>query len=357
MCIDSVVLSGFKSFVNQNIKIKKLTLLTGLNNSGKSSVIQAIRMLQLAYKGSSPLITGHGDVNDLRSKHISLNESIILTLNYIDGRSGTLELSGRFNSKPSICPEIIYVGANRVGPQAYLPVNTSLESYPFIGDSCEYVYDFINKYEGSGYLIPDGVKHDAAQGNTFTYALEGWLHEIAPGIDFKFSTNYKADVSYGEFNKYRPANVGFGLSYTLPIIAATLASVAKPKATDVEWIRDWEIRKNINGNFLIMENPEAHLHPKGQTAMGIMIAKAAASGVQVIVETHSEHVMDGIRIAVKDGVLPHDEVLFHYFSSSSEGITEIETPKIDENGKVEFWPNGFFDQTLKNRAYLAKRTR
>ncbi|GGE77292.1 AAA family ATPase [Shewanella carassii] len=357
MCVGNIYLNGFKSFVSEAVALKSLTLLTGLNNSGKSSVIQAVRMLQLAYKGSSPLIAGHGNVHDLRSKNVSASDSISIALNYKDGRNGTVELCEGSNTKPSLCPELIYVGANRVGPHAYLPVNTSLEPYPFIGDHCEYIYDFINKYESMGYLVPERLKHEKAQGNTFLYALEGWLHEIAPGIDFTFSTNLKADVSYGEFNKYRPANVGFGLSYTLPIIAATLAAVAKPKSQDLEWIMDWESLKNSNGNFLILENPEAHLHPKGQTAMGEMIARAAACGVQVIVETHSEHVMDGIRIAVKNGVLPCEEVLFHYFSSSTEGVTKIETPQIDENGKVEFWPDGFFDQTLKNRAYLAKRNR
>ncbi|ARN30753.1 TPA: DUF3696 domain-containing protein [Acinetobacter baumannii] len=91
--------------------------------------------------------------------------------------------------------------------------------------------------------------------------------------------------------------------------------------------------------------------------MGILLAYAASCGVQVIVETHSEHVMDGIRIAVKDQILNNNKVKFHYLSKTNEGLTKLETPTMDEEGKINFWPDGFFDQTLKNRSKLAKRSR
>src|SRR5690606_40491371 len=96
-----------------------------------------------------------------------------------------------------------------------------------------------------------------------------------------------------------------------------------------DWLVEWEELKSENGVLLVLENPEAHLHPQGQTAMGILLAYAASCGVQIVVETHSEHVMDGIRIAVKDGILESNSVKFHYLSKTKEGLTKLETPVID----------------------------
>ena len=80
-------------------------------------------------------------------------------------------------------------------------------------------------------------------------------------------------------NEYRPTSVGFGIAYVLPVLVALLSANEK--------------------YMVIIENPEAHLHPRGQVAMGELIARAAAAGVQVIVETHSDHVLNGVRLAVK----------------------------------------------------------
>jgi predicted ATPase len=357
--IDELMIKGFKSFVNGHIKFSNLTLLTGLNNSGKSSVIQALRMYCSAFSGASPLLNGHGEVSDLRSDFVNANDDISVSLNFTDNKQGTMVLSNHEVINPLVGPEFFYVGADRLGPQSFLPMNLALDAKPKVGDRGEFVFDFIKRLEEYGYLLPDKMVHPASQGKTFEYVLQGWLTEIAPNVEFSFSTNKKADISHAEIDNYRPANVGFGLSYTLPIIAATLGAAAKaPTMTDQDsWVSQWEQSKSNNGVLLILENPEAHLHPQGQTAMGKMIALAATCGVQIVLETHSEHVMDGVRIAVKEGLVNSNEVKFHYLSKDKDGLTRIDTPKLDSDGKLDCWPNGFFDQTLKNRAILAKRKR
>lgn len=105
----------------------------------------------------------------------------------------------------------------------------------------------------------------------------------------------------------------------------------------------------------MLENPEAHLHPRGQTTIGKLMALAAAAGVQVIVETHSDHVLNGIRVAVREGLLPPDAAVFHYFSRSEKGEICIDSPRIDAQGKLDNWPEGFFDESVKSLAALSSR--
>src|SRR5438046_1441121 len=80
-------------------------------------------------------------------------------------------------------------------------------------------------------------------------------------------------------SEYRPTNVGFGITYALPIVVSILS--ARP------------------GSLVIIENPEAHLHPRGQVRMGELLSLASTAGIQVLIETHSDHVLNGIRLAVR----------------------------------------------------------
>ena len=352
--ISNIKIKAFKTFPDKDILLKALTLLSGLNNSGKSSVIQAMRMYNLASQNESPLLEGHGSVNEVRSKFSSSKESIEVSLFYDDLES-KMSLSEQGVEKPNKYPELIYVGADRLGPKAFLPLNQKLDQHPVIGDKGEFVIDFIEKL--SDCIVPDKLRHPEAQGQTFQYVLQGWLTEIAPGIDFSYNKNSKADITHAEIDNFRPTNVGFGLSYTLPIIAALLGGVStKPVGGWINsWGEDWDKKKADDGCLIVVENPEAHLHPQGQTAMGRLIALAASCGAQVVVETHSDHLMDGIRIAVKEGEISSKDAVFHFFAKTQSGLTDIDSPVLDDNGKLNKWPDGFFDQTLKNRAILAKR--
>lgn len=135
------------------------------------------------------------------------------------------------------------------------------------------------------------------------------------------------EYSFGLSKKYRATNVGFGITYTLPVITALLAAKS--------------------GSLLLLENPEAHLHPRGQAQMGNLLAKAAAQGVQIILETHSDHVLNGIRLAVHDGKISPDDVKLHFFQrriSQEQNISEVISPKMNRKGRIDQWPDGFFDE-------------
>ena len=351
--IDKMKLIAFKTFPNESINFGPLTVLSGMNNCGKSSIIQAIRMYERSFKSLSPLLDGHGLVSELRSKLSSQSADIEIEL-FMKGRSSVMRLSDQSVTPPNFCPIISYVGANRLGPQTSLPLNRSLESFPIVGDQGEFILDYIDKLNDA--IIPPALIHLLSQGQTLEYVLTAWLSEIAPSVEFGFNVNAKTDLAHAVIDNYRPTNAGFGISYTLPIIAAILgmAAVSPSLGWTQDWGREWESAKKKNGALLILENPEAHLHPRGQTAMGQMIALAVACGVQVIIETHSDHLIDGIRIAVKEKLIAAEKVVFHFLSKQKDGVSKLESPKLYSNGKLDFWPKDFFDQTLINRAVLAK---
>ena len=143
------------------------------------------------------------------------------------------------------------------------------------------------------------------------------------GLQYSFVTGKQVS------NKYRATNVGFGISYTLPIIVAVLSSGP--------------------GSLLLIENPEAHLHPKGQAKMGELLACAASCGVQVVVETHSDHVLNGMRLATYGGKINPDDIQLHFFQRREEdGQSQVISPRLDRDGRIDQWPDGFFDEWDKS---------
>ncbi len=99
------------------------------------------------------------------------------------------------------------------------------------------------------------------------------------------------------------------------------------------------------GDMLIIENPEAHLHPGGQSVLGKLCSIAATNGVQLFIESHSDHFLNGIRVAVKVGLIPNDKVkLFFLERGISVHETMVLSPEIDKLGRISMWPQGFFDE-------------
>ncbi|MBT8420171.1 MAG: DUF3696 domain-containing protein, partial [Gammaproteobacteria bacterium] len=76
-------------------------------------------------------------------------------------------------------------------------------------------------------------------------------------------------------------------------------------------------------------------------------------GIQVIVETHSDHVLNGIRRSVKAGRIAPEQVALHFFRSRSEAGAQVTSPQLDRAGNIDAWPEGFFDQFDKDVNYLA----
>jgi len=365
--IQSLHLRNFKCFVDQTIEFAPLTLLSGLNGQGKSSVLQALLLLRQSYHQGLLPDTGlalNGDLVNIGTAKDALYEnaeedSIGFDLHWANGSSSqwnfeynreadvlnltSVPVSPEIFDHPLFGDDLQYLHAERFGPRVFSEKSDfQVRQHRQLGTRGEYAVDFLATF-GRQIKSLKGVLHPKAVSADLFGQTEAWLGEINPGTRLRFVEHPGTDLISLRYalgtegtegyvsSDYRATNTGFGLSYTLPVLVATLS--AKP------------------GALLLFENPESHLHPRGQTKMGELIARAASCGLQIVVETHSDHILNGICIAVRAGILKPDDVCLHFFElQTDEDIirSEVISPRIDRNGRIDQWPDGFFDEMDKS---------
>ena len=232
-----------------------------------------------------------------------------------------------------------YVQAERVGPRKFYPLSEMAARRGELGAHGELAWNYLNDPQNDQLAADDPRRADAT-GHRLVDVVDHWLQDVSPGAHLQLEAVLAADAVLAGFafdrpgdtrsRRHRATNVGFGLSYVLPVVLALLAPP---------------------GALCLIENPEAHLHPRGQTKLAELAARAATAGVQVFVETHSDHFVDGVRIAVRDGLIPADDAAIHYFERQ-EGRAVVSSPSVDADGRLSHWPAGFFDQHDENLAKL-----
>jgi predicted ATPase len=322
-------LKNFKAFEEEDFELRPLTILSGLNNSGKSSVIQAIRLLH----EQKPLT----DLGPLGEYIRSDTKGFILQCRQ-DGKEirFSFDRTGKTVRSESMEGVVSYISADRFGPRNSLPLSID-NSIITVGSRGENIVDFLSRLdnEWDDLRVPDALV--AKEGTGIQENIKEWLRVISPGVDFKYESDHHTDIGRTEFNGHRPVHVGFGLSYVLPIIVSILIHSSQLAGGKTK------------SALLLIENPEAHLHPSGQTGMGEMLALAASCGVQIVVETHSDHLLNGVRIAIKNKKIPHDDVRCFFFKAENNEVpVTVNRISIDEYGMMDYWPEGFFDETEKS---------
>lgn len=369
--IRSVRLQNYKCFENQLLELNALTLLSGLNATGKSTVLQSLLLLRQSYQQNLLRTTGlalNGDLVHIGTAQDALFEGAKEDMIGFDLALGdrTTQMTWRFKydreadvlalapREPQVSDAVYspnniyrsslfnwnfhYLQAERIGPRRFFETSDFLvRQRRQLGPAGEYTAQFLAAF-GKEDIVSSVLVHSEAASLALQDQVEAWLGEVSPGTRITLTPNLETDtVSLQYFfvlgnqvsNKYRATNVGFGLTYALPIIVAVLSSAP--------------------GSLLLIENPEAHLHPRGQARMGELLALAASCGIQVLVETHSDHVLNGIRLAVHDGKLPPEDLQLHFFQRrQSDGQSLVVSPQIDRNGRIDQWPEGFFDEWDKS---------
>jgi len=363
--IEFISIKNFKTLLNASFPLGTLNLFSGLNGMGKSTLIQSLLLLRQSYERNT---LGHkglllnGDYVNLGTGKDALSsfseqEEIVFTVKLDDmdkpvcyefGYQHDSDLLPLLKSEMGDHSEDLslfnssfrYLSADRLGPQSHHQLSEfHIRDLNSLGHHGEFVVHFI-AVNGANVLEIEALRHPKAVSDNLLANLEAWMSEITPGLKIKAVAqpqSNSASLSYyfkqgkETTEEFKPQNVGFGLSYVLPVVASILSA--------------------DKGDLLIIENPESHLHPAGQALMGILCAIAAKNGVQMIVESHSDHLLNGIRIAVKQQNIDASDVKVFFLqreASSSVHASEVMYPNIDQNGRIDCWPDGFFDQWDKD---------
>lgn len=373
--ITRIELKNFKIFEHEQFDLAPLTLFTGINGMGKSSVIQSLLLLkqsymskQLQYEQSVELENNSfvdlENCEELCNKKAS-PKTVEITLENSDPKSYKWSIDAshpkektakfNFSGDESYKDEALfkdsfqYLTAERIGPRkSYDKIVTTKTYNTTLGIQGEKTPSFIqaaiseNAEIGIEALIHPSLKvteRSPLDNPKLLYTnINAWLGDIlGRSITAKVSDEGKDKVRLtfsikgGQGEDFSALQVGFGFSFSLPVIVAPL--IAKP------------------GDLIIIENPEAHLHPSAQSKIGMLLALAAQNGVQVILETHSDHVINGIRVIVKGhevyGKIECDIPKIHFFHQNENEVGR-RVLTVGPTGKLSGWPKGFFDEWEKN---------
>jgi predicted ATPase len=252
--VKSLRLVNFKAFTDRTFDLKPLTLLSGLNSTGKSCLLQSILLLQQSYQQKLLPTTG-------------------------------LALNG----------DLVSIGTGR---------------------------DALNEWADSDIIAFEIIGDD---GNS--------------GI-WQFQSEQGADV----LSLLSPPVIDFNTEIHY------LSSCAQREPLDFDLLDRLD-----PGSLVLLEHPEHRLHPSLAAELGGRIARAAARGVQIIVETHNDHLFNGIRVAVHGGQIEPEAVGMFYFQAveqQGQRVIEVTSPRIDRRGRIDRWAEGFFDQFEKDLEQL-----
>lgn len=377
--IQSIHYNNFKSLSGKSFNLREVNILSGYNGRGKSSVIQGLLMLTQSQRDTGSLAKLHlngslimlGDYRELLTDpkipevgfQFKLNDPLVSKVemkygpadDYMVGLIKALRINdadffdtaGKAEEKSKdrrVVKELLrplpqsllnqftnvhYISANRTGPVRFVE-RKEIPDFQSVGTDGTFTVNTLSTYTDPIPAVMN-IRKDDSKERSLKESVSVWMdyimndgivtikgedrQEDSSVLSLGFSFNHSERV----FSSY---NVGFGYSYILSIVVAALISK--------------------KGSTLIVENPEAHLHPEAQLRLTLLLSKLADRGVQVFVETHSEHIVNGFRIAALDTEcnLSCDQLAIFFFDRDFS-IKELE---VKQNGRIPEWPKRFFDQ-------------
>lgn len=342
--LDALQIQGFKCFDDVEIPLKSINVFSGTNSSGKSTAIQAFLLLcsNAAQNSSSPL-NGMwlrlGTFDECRNHLTNARTFQVAAANGNDVFEGQFcsvdderyDVAVKFTEESVSIQNLLrldnqhvfYLPANRIGPEdAYLK---NFDSVNFLGNRAEFVIDFL--YKNRKKAVSSSLIKDSAS-VTLEYQVNYWLERLF-GInntikDLGLSNSLLVELSLGSGKPVRPYHIGSGISYAIGVIVSCLSAS-----------RD---------DVVIIENPEIHLHPKAQSDLTEFLCFSANSGIQVILETHSDHVFNGIRKAIVKKEITNTDVSMQFFQLEETFLSKNITITLNEQGRALSSPKGLFDQ-------------
>ncbi|HHV85187.1 MAG TPA: DUF3696 domain-containing protein [Petrimonas sp.] len=401
--ITKLTLERFKCFKKpEEFSFSKINILTGMNGRGKSTALQSLLLLsQSIRKNNSPytlLINGEwvelGSFNDLlnsdsKIRNFSFNVELdidvkeyTLSFEYAENKENDriADLTGlkinlndyfeELSSGPGgdlLAENEENYGSNDENvPKSFLtteavkPINI-FKNFQYISADRSVPKEFVKKWDDSTESLKIGTRGEnvinvlayhgkklsiepercnkAEKDETLLKQTIAWLSFVMEGANIKVeeieSSSFLSlllGAGNDNIHLYKPSNIGFGYGYVLPLIVTGLAAK--------------------KGDTIIVENPEAHLHPGAQSRLTQFLATVASSGIQLFIETHSEHVVNAIRlIALKQDInLSNKDVSIYFFTNNFHA----EKLEMNINSQISNWPEGFFDQQEKDLSQILK---
>lgn len=373
-------IANFKSHRDTLLEFGNLTLLTGVNGYGKTSVVQALLLLRQSFqKGrlmdgldlNKPLCS-IGIAHDALYR-MAKSGDMLFDLSTESGASFRFEFDASKDLKASFIPkkkysddvsvdnlsnlslfnnDFQYISAARWGGKSNFPKETYMvenqKQISLDNGQGELTGHFLHRY---GVELTHNYMKEKGEKVSLLEQVVYWEQKISPNVTINVEQaldNSSYNITYGFESKgenkplenLKAENIGYGISYTLPVIVALLSATP--------------------GTLIIVENPEAHLHPEGQSCLAELMAKVAQNGIQLLVETHSDHILNGILVACKkfgnghrfEGI-DRDKVRIYFMNAKDEQhATKIDQIKIEEGGVLDHQPDGFFDREEKDLYYL-----
>ncbi len=329
--IHRLQIKGFKCFENADFAFGRLTLFAGKNSMGKSTVIQAV--LAMIQNGKNPFAGPYmniGKISELKNKYVGSQEIEIIIDSCFSKKiyddMTPPECHGSMPEETSV----LYLSADRIGVRD--TYDTSPDDPDKIGANCEYAYQYLARHENDDWT-GNVLVYNTDGKLTFGGQVDYWLKRIL-GYTVRAEEIERTDLISVSFtnrklrDNIRPKNVGTGVSYIAEVIIAALS--CKP------------------GNALIIENPEIHLHPSGQSEFIFFLAFLAQKGIQIIMETHSDHIYNGIRKCVHMDCIENEETAIYFFEELENGGSMPVKIPLNEEGKILLQREGLFDQTKKD---------
>lgn len=400
--ISRLHIKNYKCLHDEDMEFRPLTVLTGTNSSGKSSVLQAVLLLA---RNCNP--KNRDRMYDLISEYQELPCDASLTL---DGTEYRYSTGSDSNSDADILrweDSLYFLTANRIGPEKIvkmskeykvgengdflfgtfvrvgysewkymaegdaqkweLDTKSILRPYIFVSEKnrdldIEVIYKFIyaenaikemlrvfpineNSFEleemtedllidSLPYLREADIKKSISLSSIHTL-VNLWLARITEGklyIDSEYQDTASAKIYFTHDGRdmISPFNLGSGMSYLAKVLI--LCFLAKP------------------GDVVMIENPEIHLHPRAQSRLGEFFAFMAGKGIQLVIETHCEHLLSSLRYQVYKDRLRSDDVILYYKADDKTPFEQLRISKngryMNREGKQCGFPKGFFDVSV-----------
>jgi predicted ATPase len=401
--ITRIAVEGFKSISKkQSIDIAPLTILAGVNSSGKSSIMQPLLMLKqtleatydpgaLKIDGPNVKFTSSLQLLSKRGMESPRLEVAIDTKDrkfavaFVPGSEVGLELEKETyeasGSSITLFPAMSSVAIQRA-VRGFEPVKEladrkfvlkrnrfylNLHDEPYHDLRFEYLSGYIQDVIHVPGLRgnPSRTYPATAAGPYFPATFEYYIASVIKG--WQSERSRKADALNNDLKHIGLAEKIVARSLTEVEIDLQVSRLAG-RTDDMVSIADVglgvshtlpvlvALQVADEGRLVYVEQPEIHLHPRAQVKLADILANAAKRGVRVVAETHSTLLLTAIQTLVAKGELRPELVKLHWFQRDLKtGVTEVSSTDLEENGSFvqSDWPEDFDDVILKaDGAYL-----